>query len=72
MKPILIKLDEPTYKSLNHIAPAARRKRAQFIRDAIRKAVREAQYEQIRRAYKKQPDSEAGADDWSTAEEFQP
>jgi len=35
------------------------------------KAVREAQYEQIRLAYEKQPDSEKEASDWNSAEEFQ-
>jgi len=72
MKSVLIELDEPTYRALNHIAPAAKRQRTQFIRNAIRKAIREAQYEQVRRGYLAQPDSEAEADDWSTAEEYKP
>ncbi|MBZ5590717.1 MAG: hypothetical protein LAP39_00660 [Acidobacteriia bacterium] len=72
MKSILVELDEPTHAALNHIAPAAKRLRAQFIREAIRKAIREAEYEQIRQAYLAQPDSEAEADDWSTAEEYKP
>ena len=72
MKSILIELDEATYKALNHIAPAAKRLRAQFVRDALRKAIRHAEYEQIRKAYLKQPDSESEADDWSTAEEYRP
>lgn len=70
MKSVLIELDDPTYAALNHIAPAAKRLRAQFIREAIRKAIREAEYERIRQAYLAQPDSEAEADDWSTAEEY--
>ncbi|PYT29219.1 MAG: hypothetical protein DMG57_12470 [Acidobacteria bacterium] len=72
MKSVLIDLDEPTYKALNQIAPAAKRQRAQFIRNAIRKAILEAEYERIRAAYVRQPDSEAEADDWSTAEEYKP
>jgi predicted transcriptional regulator len=72
MKSVLIELDEPTYRALNHVAPAAKRVRAQFIRDAIRKAIREAEYERIRLAYQAYPDSEAEADDWSTAEEYKP
>jgi hypothetical protein len=71
MRSVLIDLDEPTYAALNHIAPA-KRLRAQFIRDAIRKAVREVEYERIRQAYLAQPDSKAEADDWSTAEEYKP
>ena len=72
MKSVLIELDDPTYSALNHIAPAAKRVRAQFIREAIRKAIREAEYERMRQAYLAQPDSEAEADDWSTAEEYKP
>lgn len=71
MKSVLIDLDESTYAALNHIAPD-KRLRAQFIKDAIRKAVREIEYERIRQAYLAQPDSEAEADDWSTAEEYKP
>ena len=72
MKSVLIELDEPIYKALNQIAPAAKRQRAQFIRNAIRKAILEAEYERIRAAYLAQPDSEAEVDDWSTAEEYKP
>ena len=72
MKSVLIELDEPIYKPLNQIAPAAKRQRAQFIRNAIRKAILEAEYERIRAAYLAQPDSETEADDWSTAEEYKP
>ena len=71
MKSLLIDLDESTYAALTHIAPA-KRLRAQFIRDAIRNAVREVEYRRIRQAYLAQPDSEAEADDWSTAEEYKP
>jgi len=70
MKSILIEVDEATYNALNQIAPAAKRLRAQFIRDALRKAIRHAEYELIRKAYLAQPDSESEADDWSTAEEY--
>ena len=72
MKSVLIELDEPTFEALNHVAPAAKRLRTQFIRDAIRKAIREAENERIRKAYLAQPDSEAEADDWSTTEEYKP
>ena len=71
MKSVLIDLDESTYAALNHIAPD-KRIRAQFIREAIGKAIREVEYERIRQAYLAQPDSEAEADDWSTAEDFKP
>lgn len=57
MPSILIQIDDLTLKSLNKIAPAAKRQR---------------EYEQIREAYLKQPDSTADADDWASAEEWKP
>ena len=70
MKSLLVQLDEPTYRALNRVAPAAKRQRAEFVRSAIRKAIRETEEERARRAYLALPDSEAEADDWSTAEEW--
>jgi predicted transcriptional regulator len=72
MPSILIQLDDSTLKSLNKIAPAARRQRAEFIRQAVKDAIRKREYEQIREAYLRQPDSAADADDWSSAEEWKP
>jgi hypothetical protein len=69
MKSVLIELDEPTFEALKHIAPA-KRLRAEFVRKAIRKAIREVEFERIHQAYLAQPDSEAEADDWSTAEAY--
>ena len=70
MKPLLIQLDEATYRALNNVAPAAKRRRSEFVRNAIRYAVREAQYSRMRKAYEQQPDSPCEADDWSNAEEY--
>ena len=72
MKSLLVQLDEPTYRSLNRVAPTAKRKRAEFVREAIRKAVMEAEEERTRLGYLKHPDSEDEADDWSNAEEWKP
>jgi predicted transcriptional regulator len=71
MPSILIQLDDSTLKSLNKIAPAAKRQRAEFIRQAVKDAIRKREYEQIREAYLRQPDS-ADADDWSSAEDWKP
>lgn len=68
MKSLLVQLDEPTFEALNRIAPAAKRKRAEFVRAAIRKAIREQEEERTRLAYLAQPDSETEADDWSDVE----
>lgn len=70
MKSLLIQLDEPTYRALNRIAPAAKRKRAEFVRAAIRKAIIETEETRTRRAYREQPDSESEADDWANPEKW--
>ncbi|MGD0497671.1 MAG: ribbon-helix-helix protein, CopG family [Bryobacteraceae bacterium] len=71
MPSVLIHLDEATSKALEKIAPARKRQRAEFIRKAVKEAIRESQYAQIREAYRRQPDSAAEASDWSTCEEFE-
>ncbi len=70
MPSILIQLDEPLLRSLNKVAPAAKRQRAEFIRQAVKEAIRKREYESIREAYLRQPDSPADADDWANAEEW--
>jgi metal-responsive CopG/Arc/MetJ family transcriptional regulator len=70
MKSLLVQLDESTYRALNRVAPSAKRKRAEFVRTAIRKAIRETEEEHTRLAYLERPDSESEADDWSSAEEW--
>jgi predicted transcriptional regulator len=71
MPSILISLDEETYRALNQIAPAAKRRRTEFIRQAVKDAIRKQEYARMREAYLKQPDSGAEADDWANCEEFQ-
>jgi hypothetical protein len=44
--------------------------RAEFIRLAIGRAIREEQNTRVQDAYAAQPDSESEADDWSNWEEF--
>ncbi|MSV34234.1 MAG: hypothetical protein EXQ47_01365 [Bryobacterales bacterium] len=70
MKSLLVQLDESTLRNLNRVALAAKRQRAEFIRTAIRKAIREAEEERMRLAFLRHPDTETGADDWSNAEEW--
>jgi len=72
MPSILIQLDEPLLRSLNKVAPAAKRQRAEFIRQAVKEAIRKCEYEAIRQAYLRQPDSAEDADDWSNAEAWKP
>ncbi len=68
MPSILIQLDEPLLQSLNRIAPAAKRQRAEFIRQAVREAVRKRVYAAINDAYLRQPDSAEDAVPWTNAE----
>lgn len=70
MPSILIQLDQATYKALNQIAPAAKRKRTEFVRQAVKEAIRKAEFSRIREAYEEQPDSASEADDWATFESF--
>lgn len=70
MKPFLIQLDEQTLVALNRVAAPGKRKRSEFVRQAIRKAVRQAEFRAMRDAYRRVPDSAADSDDWSTPEEF--
>ena len=70
MKPLLIQLDEHTLTALNRIAAPGKRKRSEFVRQAIRNAIRQAEYHAMREAYGQQPDSVLEADDWSTAEDY--
>ena len=72
MKPLLIQLDEQTLTALNRVAAPGKRQRSEFVRQAIRRAVRQAEYRAMREAYRKQPDSMRDADDWSTSEAYKP
>jgi predicted transcriptional regulator len=67
MKSLLVQLDEPTFRALNRIAPTAQRQRAEFLRAAIRKAIREAEEERTRQAYMEKRETESADDDWSNA-----
>jgi hypothetical protein len=54
------------------VAPAAKRKRTEFIRTAVKEAIRKRQYADMREAYRKQPDSASEADSWADCEKFEP
>jgi metal-responsive CopG/Arc/MetJ family transcriptional regulator len=70
MKSLLIQLDEQTVARLDRVAAPGKRQRSEFIRQAIRRAIRQAEYRAMREAYNRQPDSNLDTDDWSTAEEY--
>lgn len=72
MKSLLIQLDEPTFAAPNRVAAPGTRRRSEFVRRAIRDAVRREEYREMREAYARKPDSASEEDDWSAAEEFRP
>lgn len=59
MKQVLIEIDEETATELERVAPARSRRRSQFIRAAIRKALWDLQETQTAEAYRREPDSAA-------------
>jgi metal-responsive CopG/Arc/MetJ family transcriptional regulator len=71
MKALLVRLDDQTLVGLNRVAPGKRR-RSEFVRQAIREAIRQAEYRAMRRAYRKLPDSMLDTDHWSTSEKYRP
>ena len=70
MHSVLIRLDDSIFRALNSVAE--KRRRAEFIRGALVRAIREEEEARTRRAYALQPDSESEADDWSNCEEYKP
>jgi Arc/MetJ-type ribon-helix-helix transcriptional regulator len=63
MMQVLIELDAATAKRLEKAVPARSRKRSEFIRAAIRKALWEIEERATARAYAQKPDVEAPAFD---------
>jgi metal-responsive CopG/Arc/MetJ family transcriptional regulator len=70
MPQVLIHFDESTLRAIDRIAPAAKRKRADFIRKAVKNAIFQRETERMREAYFLQPDSVDGADTWDSPEEW--
>jgi len=69
MPSLLVHLDEATYEALNQVV--AKSHRAEFVRVAIREAIRRREYADMRLAYSKQPDLASEADSWSGCEKFE-
>ena len=66
MPQILVHFDESTIQAIDRIAPAAKRKRADFIRKAVKDAIFQRETERMREAYLLQPDSADDADTWDS------
>ena len=70
MSQVLIHFDNATLKAIDRIAPAAKRKRADFIRQAVKDAIYRQETERMREAYRIQPDSVEGSEPWELPEEW--
>ncbi len=57
MKQILIEVDPDIAERLEHVAPSRSRRRSEFIRMAIRKALWELEEQHTADAYRRAPDS---------------
>jgi len=70
MQKVLIQFEESTLEAIDRIAPAAKRNRADFIRNAVKDAIFRHDQEQMREAYRQQPDSAEDASAWDLPEEW--
>lgn len=61
MKQILVELEDDVAAKLESVAPGRARKRSEFIRNAIRRALWELEEAATAAAYRLQPDSAADA-----------
>ena len=68
MPQVLVHFDEATLRAIDRIAPAATRKRAEFIRMAVKDALFRRETERMREAYRLQPDSPDEAGAWALPE----
>ena len=69
MPKVLIQFEESTLEAIDRIAPAAKRKRADFIRAAVKDAIFRYEQERMREAYRLQPDSAQDAGAWELPHE---
>ena len=57
MKTLIVELDDEVVAQIERVAPGRSRKRSEFIRNAIRKALWELEEHATAEAYRNQPDS---------------
>jgi predicted transcriptional regulator len=57
MEQIILELDSETAARLEQVAPARSRKRSEFLRQAIRRAIWDLEEQATAEAYARQPDS---------------
>ncbi len=62
MQQVIVELDDRTIARLNRVAPPSARKRSEFIREAIRRALNERLEQDMEEAYRKHPQEGADVD----------
>ena len=72
MKSILVQLDDETMAQLEQVAPAKKRARTEFIRQAIKSALHRNEFDLMREAYLKQPQELEDGGDWDDPLEWNP
>jgi metal-responsive CopG/Arc/MetJ family transcriptional regulator len=70
MQKVLIQFEDATLEAIDRIAPAAKRKRADFIRNAVKDAIFRHSQERMQEAYRLHPDSAQDAGSWDLPEEW--
>ena len=58
MKTLIVELDDETAAKLEQVAPGRARRRSEFIRNAVRKALWEIEEQSTAQAYRRQPDTD--------------
>ena len=70
MPQVLVQFESATLEAIDRIAPAAKRKRADFIRKAVKDAIFKHDQERMREAYRLQPDPATGPEEWQLPEDW--
>jgi hypothetical protein len=70
MAQVLLHFDNATLQAIDRIAPAAKRKRAEFIRQTVKDAIFRMETERMRQGYGLQPDSDDGSEVWELPEDW--
>jgi len=70
MSQVLSDFDDATLRAVDRIAPAAKRKRADFIRQAVKDAIFREETARMRETYRLQLDSAEDADSWDLPKEW--
>jgi predicted transcriptional regulator len=75
MKQLLVEIDDALAAKLEKAAPARSRRRSQFVREALARALWEIEEQRTAEAYRRQPDTEPAyfeAEAWEPTIEMKP